>query len=73
MQEVLSFVLVLAASVCIACCIGGLYASGLRLWTNGMTDTNSSNIWYRIGACVCFALCVIIVLAALWLIIPFFH
>lgn len=74
MQEVLNFVIVLVAAVGIASVISVLYASGLRLWAKGgINEKGEAQLTPRIASVVCFALCVFIVLFALWLMIPMFH
>ena len=72
-KEVASFVAVLVVAVGIASAIGTLYASGLRLWASGETDTQSEHPSRRVMSAVCFAACVAIMLFALWLMIPVFH
>lgn len=75
MQEIASFLTVLVADICIAGCIGTLYAGGLRLWARGsMVDSEgNARLGARIGSVCCFTLCVAIILFALYLIIPIFH
>lgn len=74
MQEALNFLLVLVVAVAIAGSIGTLYASGLRLWAKGTIDAQGhAELLPRIGSVICFGACVIIVLFALYLIIPIFH
>lgn len=74
LQEVFNFFIVLACAVGIACVIGTLYAFGLRLWARGSAETEGgAHVVFRIGSALCFALCVAIVLFALWLMIPAFH
>lgn len=72
-KEATSFVTVLVVAVGIASAIGTLYASGLRLWASGETDTQGEHLSRRVMSAVCFAACVAIVLFALWLMIPVFH
>ena len=73
-HEIANFITVLATAVIIASTIGGLYASGLRLWVAGEVDAEgNARLLHRIGSVVCFAGCVFIVLFALWLMIPIFH
>lgn len=76
-SEVMNFVIVLVVAIGVAAVISSLYATGLRLWARGVTPEgeveNGSHLGARIGSCICFALCVFIVLFALWLMIPLFH
>lgn len=74
MEQVLNFVIVLVVAVAIAGSIGVLYASGLRLWYAGRVDAQgNANLGPRICSVCCFAACVLIILFALWLMIPIFH
>ena len=72
-KEIVNFVMVLVVAVCVAGSIATLYASGLRLWAAGETDTQAAHLTSRILSAICFAACVAIVLFALWLMIPSFH
>ncbi len=76
MQEVMNFATVLVVAVCIAGGIGVMYSSGLRLWAkSGSAEgaDGSPNYLIRFASVVCFAACVVVVLFALWLMIPMFH
>ena len=75
LQEAINFVTVLAVAVAVAGSVSALYANGLRLWARADEDagTSGSTIVHRTSSAVCFALCVAIVLFALWLMIPVFH
>ena len=73
MSEVVNFATVLVVAVCVAGSIAALYASGLRLWAAGDTDTQAAHLTSRIWSAVCFAACVAIVLFALGLMSPAFH
>lgn len=77
LTEAMDFIIVLAVAVVVAGLIGTLYATGIRLWAQGVTAEgeveHSSHLSARVGAVVCFAACVVIVLFALWLMIPVFH
>lgn len=75
MAEVLNFVTVLLVAVVVASSISVLYATGLRLWAKScVVDVHGrESITNRLFSVVCFALCVVIVLFALWLMIPQFH
>lgn len=75
LQEVTSFILVLVVAICVASVISALYATGLLLWARGAVVDNKggAHVTTRLGAVVCFAACVAIVLFALWLMIPLFH
>lgn len=74
MEQVMNFVLVLVVAVTIAGSIGTLYASGLRLWAKGTVNgEGEAQLMPRIGSVICFGACVIIVLFALYLIIPVLH
>ena len=74
-QEITSFVLVLVTAVVVASVISTLYATGIRMWSGvevaGSNGTQVSK--HKAAGIVCFALCVAIVLFALWLMIPMFH
>lgn len=80
-QEIGSFFIVLAVAVCVAGGIGLLYAVGLRLWLGGTVARGGEasgcpagpTPGRRVGAIACFAACVLIVLFALWLMIPVFY
>ena len=72
MQELMNFATVLI----IAGCIGVMYASGLRLWAKSGAPEGgdgSPNYLFRFASVACFAACVVVVLFALWLMIPMFH
>lgn len=75
LQEVMNFVTVLVVAMGIASCIGVMYASGLRLWAKGAVaqEKGGSYLTARICSVICFTACVVVVLFALWLIIPYFH
>lgn len=73
MGEVLNFVRVLAVTVGVACSVGALYASGLRLWLTSGTPGGQVVTGRRAGAVALFVACAAVVLVALWLIIPAFH
>lgn len=74
MDVVMSFVTVLAVAVAVAGTIGLLYASGLRLWAAGALDSSgNAHLGYLIVSVLCFSACAVIVLFALWLMIPAFH
>lgn len=73
-EEITSFVLVLVVTVGVAGVISSLYAVGLRLWAQGAVDAEGgSGLITRLFSAVCFAACIVIVLFALWLMIPIFH
>ena len=73
-MELRNFAIVLACSVCIAGAVGALYANGIRLLSIAQQDAEGiHHMKTRILASVSFAVCVAIVLFALWLIIPIFH
>lgn len=74
MQEVFNFLTVLVVAVGIAGGLGVLYASGLRLWAQGGIDSKgNARILSRLCSVICFVACVVIILFALWLMIPIFH
>lgn len=74
LEEVANFVLVLVVTVGVAGVISSLYAVGLRLWARGTVDVEGgSHFITRLFSAVCFAACIVIVLFALWLMIPIFH
>lgn len=74
MDQAMNFLLVLGVAVAIAGAIGTLYASGLRLWAKGTVDhQGNAQLTPRIGSVICFGACVVIVLFALYLVIPAFH
>lgn len=53
-----------------------MYASGLRLWAKSGSPKGgdgSPNYLVRFASVACFAACVVVVLFALWLMIPMFH
>lgn len=53
-----------------------MYASGLRLWAKSGSPEGSDgspNYLVRFASVACFAACVVVVLFALWLMIPMFH
>ena len=75
-SELINFVTVLAVAVGVACAISVLYASGLRLWAKSGAPEGgdgSPNYLFRFASVACFAACVVVVLFALWLMIPMFH
>lgn len=73
-EEIVSFLTVLVTAVVIAGSISSLYAMGLRLWSQSAVDAKgNAHLMTRLGSVICFAACVIIVLYALWLMIPVFH
>ena len=76
MQELINFATVLIVAVGIAGGIGVMYASGLRLWSKSgasQSADGSPNYLVRFASVACFAACVVVVLFALWLMIPMFH
>ena len=74
MAEVTNFLIVLTVAVCVAGTISFMYAWGLRLWSQGTVDAQgNAPLMTRLGSVLCFAVCVAIVLFALWLMIPMFH
>lgn len=74
MQEIINFLTVLVVAVGIAGGLGALYASGLRLWAQGGLDNKGNAcIINRLCSVICFTACVVIILFALWLMIPMFH
>ena len=74
MQEIINFLTVLVVAVGIAGGLGALYASGLRLWAQGGLDSKgNARIINRLCSVFCFTACVVIILFALWLMIPMFH
>lgn len=75
MEEVMNFVTVLVVAVVIAGGIGTMYATGLRLWARSAAAEQEGDNFMgsRIASVACFAACVLVVLFALWLMIPMFH
>ncbi|MEF2560577.1 MAG: hypothetical protein U0M96_05785 [Eggerthellaceae bacterium] len=75
MQEVINFLTVLLVAVGIAGGIGTMYASGLRLWARSTVAEQEGDgyLGSRVASVACFVACVIVVLFALWLMIPLFH
>lgn len=74
MQEVMSFLTVLVVDICVAGAICVLYASGIRMWARGAVDSEgNAHLGARIVSVCCFIACVLIVLFALYMIIPVFH
>mgnify|MGYP001031958755 FL=1 len=76
MQEFINFATVLVVAVCVAGMISTLYASGLRLWAKSGAPEGGDgcrNYLFRFASVACFAACVVVVLFALWLMIPMFH
>ncbi len=70
MSEVINFFVVLACAVGIASGMSILYATGVRLWIN---SENGEAAAKRVGAFVCFGACIVLIIFALYLIIPVFH
>ena len=70
MQEVTGFITVFVTAIVIAGIIALLYSSALRLWEKAAEGDHMAS---RVVSLVCFAACAVIVLYALWLIIPAFH
>lgn len=73
MDEVLNFVRVLVVTVGVACSVGALYASALRLWLTSESANGTVVVGRRVGAVALLVVCAAVVLVALWLIIPAFH
>lgn len=75
MQEVINFLTVLLVAVGIAGGIGTMYASALRLWARSTVAEQEGDgyLGSRVASVACFVACVIVVLFALWLMIPLFH
>lgn len=75
MEEVISFLTVLIVAVVIAGGIGTMYATGLRLWARSTAAEQEGHgfMGARITSVACFVACVVVVLFALWLMIPLFH
>lgn len=74
LQEALSFITVLLVAVGIASVVSVLYAMGLRLWASSAVDAEgNAHLMERLGSVMCFTGCVVIVLFALWLMIPALH
>lgn len=75
MEEVISFLTVLIVAVVIAGGIGTMYATGLRLWARSTAAEQEGHgfMGTRIASVACFVACVVVVLFALWLMIPLFH
>ncbi len=72
-MQVMNFLLVLVIAVLVASCLGFLYATGLRLVTGDADQEGPVNGGKKAAGYVCFGLCILIVLFALYLIIPIFH
>lgn len=70
MQEVTGFITVFVTAIVIAGIIALLYSLALRLWEKAAEGGHMAS---RAVSLVCFAACALIVLYALWLIIPAFH
>ena len=68
MEEVISFLTVLIVAVV-------MYATGLRLWARSTAAEQEGHgfMGARIASVACFVACVVVVLFALWLMIPLFH
>lgn len=75
MEEVMNFVIVFVVAVGIASGISIMYSSGLRLWArSAVAESNGQGyLGTRIASAACFVACVVVVLFALWLMIPVFH
>ena len=75
MEEVISFLTVLIVAVVIAGGIGTMYATGLRLWARSTAAEQEGHgfMGARIASVACFVACVVVVLFALWLMIPLCH
>lgn len=70
----LNLFIVLVCAVGIAGSLAALYANGVRLLAAASVDAEGiRHMKSRVGAAFCFAVCIAIVLFALWLIIPAFH
>ena len=52
-----------------------MYATGLRLWARSTAAEQEGHgfMGARIASVACFVACVVVVLFALWLMIPLFH
>ncbi len=73
-MNIINFFIVLVCAVGIAGMLAALYANGVRLLAHASGDEEGiHHMSSRVGAAFCFAICVAIVLFALWLIIPAFH
>jgi len=74
-EEVISFLTVLVVAVVIAGGIGTMYATGLRLWARSAAAEQEGHgfMGSRIASVACFVACILVVLFALWLMIPLFH
>jgi hypothetical protein len=72
-MQVANFFLVLAVATGIACGVGFLFASGLRLLVGDEGRQNQVGSARKALAYLCFAGCVAVVVYALYLIIPVFH
>ncbi len=73
-MNILNFVIVLVCAVAIAGSLAALYANGVRLLAVASGDAEGvHHLKCRVGAAFCFAVCIAIVLFALWLIVPAFH
>ena len=75
MEEVMNFIIVLVVAVVIASGISVMYASGLRLWARSAAAESRGDgyLGTRVASVACFVACVVVVLFALWLMIPVFH
>lgn len=76
MKELIDFAMVMATALGITASIGVMYAGGLRLWAAGSLAEvrgNVNHIAIRVASAACFGACVVVVLFALWLMIPVFH
>ena len=75
MEEVFNFLTVLIVAVVIASGIGTMYASGLRLWARSAAAESKGQGYMgsRVASVACFVACVVVILFALWLMIPIFH
>lgn len=69
-----NFFIVLVCAVAIAGALAALYANGVRLLAHASSDEEGvRHMSSRVGAAACFAMCIAIVIFALWLMVPVFH
>ncbi len=75
MYELINFLTVLVVAVGVASSIAVMYATGLRLWERSAVAKQEGSGYFgpRLASVACFTACMVVVLFALWLMIPQLH